>query len=56
MLEIIPTEASEVTRLTCPKCGDKVPRVGIKKDSTISGLTFKCHRCGQLCEVKAKTE
>lgn len=56
MLEIIPTEASEVTRLTCPKCGEKVPRVGIKKGSHIEGLTFKCKRCGELCEVIAKTE
>lgn len=56
MLKIIPTEACEVTRLTCHKCGEKVPRVGIKKDSHIEGLTFNCKRCGELCEVIAKTE
>lgn len=54
MLTIIPAEASEVTRLKCPECEEKLPRVGIKKDSQIEGLTFKCKRCGKLWGVKTK--
>lgn len=54
MLKITPTEASEVTRLKCPECEEKVPRVGIKKGSLVDGLTFKCKRCGKLWSVKTE--
>lgn len=54
MLEIIPTEASEVKRISCPKCGEKIPRVGLKRDSHIDGLTFRCGKCGMFYEIKTK--
>ena len=54
MLTIIPAEACEVTRLKCPECKEKLPLVGIKKDSQIDGLSFKCKRCGKLWETKTK--
>ena len=54
MLEIIPTEASAVKRIACPQCGEKLPRVGLKRDSHIEGLTFRCGKCGTMNEVKSK--
>jgi uncharacterized Zn finger protein len=54
MLEIIPTEASAVKRIACPQCGEKLPRVGLKRDSHIEGLTFRCGKCGTMLEVKSK--
>ena len=54
MLIIIPAEACKVTRLKCPECKEKLPLVGIKKDSQIDGLSFTCKRCGRLWETKTK--
>jgi transposase-like protein len=54
MLKIIPAEASEVTRLKCPECKEKVPYVGIKKDSQVDGLSFTCKRCKKLWAVKTE--
>lgn len=56
MFKIIPAEKSEITHITCPHCKDKVPRVGLKKGSTVDGLTFTCRRCGMLWEVKTTAE
>jgi transposase-like protein len=56
MFKIIPAEKSEVTHLVCPHCKDKVPRVGLKKDSVVDGLTWTCRRCGMLWEVKTTAE
>lgn len=54
MLEITPTEASAVKRLQCATCGEKLPRVGLKKDSHVEGLTFRCGKCGTVNDVKSK--
>lgn len=54
MLLIAPTMESEITKIVCPHCNEKVPRFGIKKGSNIQGLTFKCRRCGKLWEVTTK--
>ena len=54
MFTITPAKESEVTKLVCPHCHEKVPRIGIKKDSKLEGLTFKCRRCGLLWEVKTE--
>lgn len=54
MLTITPTMESEITKIVCPHCNTKVPRVGLKKDSLIKGLTFKCRTCGKLYEVKTE--
>ena len=54
MIEIIPVEPSEIRRIECPKCGRKLPQVGLKKDSKIDGLTFRCGKCGAFHEVKTK--
>ena len=51
MLKIVQTEQSEITKLVCPKCSEKVPRVGLTKNSKIQGLTFKCRKCGTLWSV-----
>lgn len=53
MLKVIPAKESEITRLVCPHCKERVPRVGIKKDSRCEGITFRCRRCGMLWEVEA---
>ena len=50
---IKPAGEAEITHLNCPLCREKVPRVGIKKGSTVIGLTWKCRRCGNLWEVEA---
>ncbi len=54
MLKITPTEASEVTKLSCPQCNEKVPRVALLKDSKVDGLAFKCKKCGSLWKVKTE--
>ena len=54
MLKIVPAKESEVTRIKCPHCNERVARVGVKKDSKCEGLTFRCRRCGMLWEVKSE--
>lgn len=54
MLKTTPAEAAEVTKISCPKCNEKVPRVGLLKGSKVEGLTFKCKRCGSFWEVKTE--
>lgn len=54
MLEIVPTDATAVRRIACATCHEKLPRVGLKKDSRIEGLTFRCGKCGTFNEVKTK--
>ena len=54
MLEIKEAERSEITKVACPDCHERVARIGIRKDSKIEGLTFKCRRCGKLWEVKTE--
>ena len=54
MLTITAAKKSEVTKLVCPHCREKLARVGIKKGSKLEGLTFKCRRCGLLWEVKTE--
>jgi len=54
MLKIVPTVESDVTKIVCPHCHEKVPRVGIPKGSVISCLTFKCRKCGKLWQVKTE--
>ena len=51
MLIITPTAESDITKIVCPHCGSKVPRIGLQKESKIKGLTFKCRTCGKLYEV-----
>lgn len=54
MLKISPTTESEITKIVCPKCREKLARVGIEKGSRIEGLTFRCRRCGNLWSVKTE--
>lgn len=54
MFLITPTVESEITKIVCPHCKEKVPRIGIEKGSKISGLTFKCRKCGKLWTVKTE--
>lgn len=54
MLRIEPAKESEVTRIKCPHCNERVSRVAIKKGSKCEGLTFRCRRCGMLWEVKSE--
>jgi transposase-like protein len=51
-VQIIPTDKTEVTKLVCPACGERVKQVGLHKGSIISGLSFKCKKCGMYWEVK----
>lgn len=52
MIEYTPAEPGEITRIICPCCGTKLPRVGLQKDSKVEGLTFTCGKCGTLHKVK----
>ena len=54
MLYITPTVQSEITKIVCPNCNEKVPRVGLQKDSKVQGLTFRCKKCGRLWTVKTE--
>ena len=56
MLKIIPAEGANITKIICPYCNERVRGVGIKKESHIVGLTFKCRRCSRLWEVVANGE
>ncbi|MCD8309483.1 MAG: phage terminase large subunit family protein [Clostridia bacterium] len=54
MLAITPIKETNVTHIACPHCGERLPRIGLLKDSKIEGLTFKCRKCGMLWSVKTK--
>lgn len=54
MLSVTPAEKSEITHIVCPYCKEKVARIGLEKGSKISGLTFRCRRCGKLWSVKTE--
>lgn len=54
MLTIKEIGGTENTKIVCPHCKEKVPRIGMKKDSKIEGLTFKCRKCGKLWEIKTE--
>lgn len=54
MLKIKPVESSGVTKISCPLCNEKIPRVGLLKGSRVDGLTFKCKKCGNFWEVKTE--
>jgi transcription initiation factor IIE alpha subunit len=56
MLKITPAEACRVTRLRCYACRERLPRVGLKENSHIEGLTFTCAKCGKVNEVDTKEE
>ena len=51
---ITPAQKSDVTRIICPECGEKVRGVGLLKDSSVRGLTFTCKRCRALWHVETK--
>lgn len=53
-LTIIPSEKQEITKIVCPACKEKVRYVGLAKESKISGLLFKCKRCGSQWTVKSE--
>lgn len=53
MLKITKTEPAKVSSIHCPDCGEKLARVGLLTASKITGLTFKCKRCGGLFAVTA---
>ncbi len=55
---IKPAERQSVSRVVCPQCGEKLRDVGLSRGSQITGLSFKCRRCGKLwaVETASKTE
>jgi hypothetical protein len=53
MLFIYPVEKSEVTKILCPKCKERLQRVGLLPGSKVDGLTFVC-RCGKTWGVKTE--
>lgn len=55
-ISIFATEKADVTKLACRTCGEKIRGVGLLPNSNISGLSFKCRRCGALWEVKASPD
>ena len=54
-VQIIETDKKEVTKIACPACGERVKQIGLRKDSVIDGLSFKCKKCGMFWEVKTTT-
>lgn len=54
MLKIIPIDITDVTKLVCPHCKEKVSRVGLTKESQVVGLVFKCKRCSKFWEVRTE--
>lgn len=54
MLKIIPADVTDITKVVCPGCRERLPRVGIKKGSNVRGLTFRCRKCGKLWEVQTE--
>jgi hypothetical protein len=54
MLTITPAPGAAITKIICPACNEKVPRLGLLPGSKVEGLTFKCKRCGALWEVKTE--
>lgn len=54
MLTVTKTEPTEVRRIPCSTCGEKLPKVGLTKDSRVSGLTFRCGKCGTFNKVKTE--
>ena len=56
MLMIDPVDPTEVTKINCPACGERLPRVGLQKDSRVSGMTFKCKRCGRIWAITAEPD
>ena len=56
MLNIDPIDPREVTKINCPACGERLPRVGLLKGSRVHGMTFKCKRCGRIWEITAEPE
>ena len=55
MLEIVPAERQEVTKLVCPDCKERVKGVGLAKGSNIDGLLFTCRKCGAMKKVRTKS-
>lgn len=53
-IKITETDRSDVVRIACPDCGEKVRGVGLLRNSTIHGLTFKCKRCGKLWAIESE--
>jgi uncharacterized Zn finger protein len=53
-LIITPTDRTDITRIVCPECKEKVHLVGLLKGSKIDGLTFRCKRCGRFWSVKSE--
>ena len=54
MIKIVPAKESEVTRIKCPHCNERVARVCVKKGSKCEGLLFECRRCGMRWEFKSE--
>lgn len=51
-IRVVPSVPKELTRISCIACGKRVRGVGLAKDSIVSGLNFRCERCGKYCEVE----
>ena len=47
---------TEITKIVCPDCGERLKGVGLLKNSKIEGLTFRCKRCAQIWEVQTDKE
>ena len=51
---ISPAEKTEVSKIVCPSCGERVKNVGLLKTSRVEGLVFRCSRCGAYHKVTTK--
>lgn len=54
MITMTPAPKSDVTRLYCPECKEKVRGMGLIKDSIVTGLSITCRNCKRMWLVKTE--
>lgn len=54
-ISIIPSEKkTEIKKIICPDCGEKLKGIGLLPDSRVEGLVFRCKKCGAYKAVQTK--
>ena len=56
MFSITPARECEITKVICPQCGERLPKVGLLKSSHIEGMTFRCGKCKKLWAVSSEPD
>ena len=54
-ITITPAErTTEVTKILCPQCKERLRSVVLLKDSKVDKLSFTCTRCKNIWNVKSE--